>query len=225
MASDGVRASAIRSRLLAIAVLVGLLCVPSLQAQRGGGGGGKSGGDSSSKQSDDDETGVPVCPQIVGAHPLLEELTRELGLTCTQEIKILPLMHDEEAVSKPLLGYAAFTPEERQAMLLEVDLAARAQVRQFLLPDQQRKSDAEAARLAGKAPKKTGKKKMPPASGDGFASEEALSGALDLYHALTAAQRKDMILRVKEAARRDGAPPLTPEQAARIDADIAFLRQ
>lgn len=224
MASNGVRASTIRSRLVAIAVLLGLLCVPSLQAQKGGGG-GKSGGDSSSKESDEDETGVPVCPQIVGSHPLLEELTRELGLTCVQEVKILPLMHDEEAVSKPLLVYAAFTPEERQAMLLKVDLAARAQVRPFLLPEQQRKSDTEAASLAGRAPKKMGKKKMPPASGDAFASEEALSGALDLYHTLTAAQRKDMILQVKEAARRDGAPPVTPEQAAKIDADIAFLRQ
>src|ERR1039458_2843425 len=106
MASNGVRASTIRSRLVAIAVLLGLLCVPSLQAQKGGGG-GKSGGDSSSKESDEDETGVPVCPQIVGSHPLLEELTRELGLTCVQEVKILPLMHDEEAVSKPLLVYAA----------------------------------------------------------------------------------------------------------------------
>lgn len=224
MASVGVSATIIRSRLAAIAVLLGLLCVLPLQAQKGGGG-GKSGGDSSSKSGDDDETGVPVCPQIVGSHPLLEELSRELGLSCVQEVKILPLIHDQEAVSKSLVVYAAFTPEERQAMSLKLELAARAQVRPFLLPDQQRKSDAEAASLAGKAQKKMGKKKLPPASSDAFVSEEALSSALDLYHALTAAQRKDMILQVKQAARRDGAPPVTPEQAAKIDADIAFLRQ
>ena len=224
MASDGLRTTTFSSRLLTLAVLLGLLCVSSLPGQKSGGG-GKSGGDSSSSGSDDDETGVAVCPQIVGSHPLLEELSRELSLTCSQQVRILPLMHDEEAVSNPLLVYAALTPEERQAMLLKLELAARAQVRPFLMPEQQRKSDVEAASLAGKAPKKMGKKKMAPASGDAFASEEALSSALDLYHALTAAQRKDMILQVKEAARRDGAPFLTPEQAVRIDADIAFLRQ
>ena len=115
------------------ALLLCLLAAPILQAQRGGGG-GKSGGDSSSKESDDDETSVPVCPQIVGPHPLLETLTRELGLTCPQEIRILPLMHDEEAVTKPLLAYAAFTPEERQGMLLQVELAARAKVGPFCCP-------------------------------------------------------------------------------------------
>ena len=215
----------IHSRLATIAILLGLLVAPSLLAQKGGGGGGKSGGSSSSQESDDDDTGVPVCPQIVGQHPLLENLTRELHLTCQQEVRILPLMHDEEAVSKPLLVYAAFTPEERQAILLKVELAARTQVRPFLLPEQQRKSDAEAASEAGKAPKKIGKKKTPPVSADPFASEEALSGALDLYSALTVAQKKETILQVKQAARRDGAPPLTPEQAAKIDADIAFLHK
>ena len=82
---------------------MGLLAAPSL-AQKGGGGGGKRGGGSSQESDDSDDIGVPVCPQIVGQHPLLENLTRELRLTCQQEIRILPLMHDEEAVSKPLLG-------------------------------------------------------------------------------------------------------------------------
>ena len=95
----------------------------------------------------------------------------------------------------------------------------------FLLPEQQTKNDAEAANEAGKAPKKVGKKKAQQASADAFASEEALSGALDTYSALTVAQKKDMILQVKQAARRDGSPALTPEQAAKIDADIAYLRQ
>jgi hypothetical protein len=52
-----------------------------------------------------------------------------------------------------------------------------------------------------------------------------LSSALDLYSALTVPQKKEMILQVKQAARRDGAPPLTPEQAGKIDADIEFLRK
>jgi hypothetical protein len=217
----------IHRRPVTIAILLSLLAAPTLLAQKGGGGGGgKGGGSASSQESDDtDDTGVPVCPQIVGQHPLLENLTRELHLTCQQEVRILPLMHDEEAVSKPLLAYAAFTPEERQALLLNVELAARTKVRPFLLPEQQKKSDEDASTAAGKAPKKVSKKKIQPVSTDAFASEEALSTTLDLYNALTVAQRKEMILQVKQAARRDGAPPLTPEQAARIDADIAFLQK
>ena len=69
------------------------------------------------------------------------------------------------------------------------------------------------------------KKKMPPVSSDAFASEEALSSALDLYSALTAGQKKAMILQVKQAARREGAPALTSEQTAKLDADIAFLER
>ncbi len=211
---------------MTVAILLSLLAAPLLRAQKGGGGGGgKSGGNSSSQDSEDDDVGVPVCPQIVGQHPLLETLTRELHLTCQQEVKVLPLMHDEEAVSKPLLVYAALSPEEREVILLKVELAARTQARPFLQPEQQRKSDAEAANAVGKAPKKIGKKKTAPVSVDAFASEEALSSALDLYSALTVAQKKEMILQVKQAARRDGAPQLTPEQAAKIDADIAFLQR
>jgi len=199
-----------------------LLLTPSLFAQKGGGG--KSGG-GSSEDSQDDDTSVPVCPQIVGQHPLLEKLTMQLHLSCQQEVRILPLMHDEEAVAKPVLAYAAFSPEERQAMVQQLELAARMKVPPFLLPEQQTKNDAEAANEAGKAPKKVGKKKTQQVSADAFASEEALSGALDTYSALTVAQKKDMILQVKQAARRDGSAALTPEQAAKIDADIAYLRQ
>jgi hypothetical protein len=207
----------------ATALLVGLLLTPSLFAQKGGGG-AKSGG-GSSEDSQDDDTSVPVCPQVVGQHPLLEKLTMQLRLSCQQEVRILPLMHDEEAVARPLVVYGAFTPEERQAMVQQLELAARTKVRPFLLPEQQTKNDAEAASEAGKAPKKIGKKKVPQVSADGFASEEALSGALDTYSALTVSQKKDMILQVKQAARRDGSPALTPEQAAKIDAEIAYLRQ
>ena len=128
MATDSQLATTTRSRLRTVAILLSLLCTVSLQAQKSGGG-GKGGGSSSSGNDDSDDTSLPVCPQIVGSHPLLEKLTLELHLTCQQEVKLLPLMHDEEAAIRPLLVYAAFTPEERQAMLLQVELAARAQVR------------------------------------------------------------------------------------------------
>jgi hypothetical protein len=224
MATDSQLATTTRSRLRTVAILLSLLCTVSLQAQKSGGG-GKGGGSSSSGNDDSDDTSLPVCPQIVGSHPLLEKLTLELHLTCQQEVRLLPLMHDEEAAIRPLLVYAAFTPEERQAMLLQVELAARAQVRPFLLPEQQKKSDAEAARIAGKTTKRIGKKKEPPVAADAFGSEEALSSALDLYSALTPAQKKEMILQVKQAARRDGAPELTTEQTAKIDGDIALLQR
>jgi hypothetical protein len=194
----------------------------SSQAQKGG---GKGGGSSSGGNDDSDDTSLPVCPQITGPHPLLEKLTLELRLTCQQEARVLPLMHDEEAAIKPLLAYAAFTPEERQAMLLKVELATRAQARPFLLPEQQKKSDAEVASITVRPPKKIGKKKGQPVSADAFGSEEAVSSALDSYSALTTAQKKEMILQVKQAARRDGAPALTSEQAAKVDKDIAFLQQ
>jgi hypothetical protein len=220
---DRPSATTTRSRLITVATLLGLLCVPTLQAQKGGGG-GKGAGSSSSQSDDSDDTSVPVCPQIVGSHPLLEKLTLELRMTCQQEVKILPLMHDEETVTRLLLVYAAFTPDERQAMLLKVELAARAQVLPFLLPEQQKKSDADAASLAAKPPKKIGRKKDPPAAEDAFVSEEALSSAIDSYSALTTAQKKEMLLQIKQAARRNRAPALTPEQIAKIDGDIAFLQ-
>ena len=133
-------------------------------------------------------------------------------------------------MSKPLLSFDAFTPEEKQAMMLKVKLAARVQIRPLLNPEQQKRSDAEAASVAaaGEKPKKGGKKGATPKAGakevEPFAGEEALSDALLRYSALTREQKKEMLLEVKMAARRDGAPELTPEQAAKIDGDIKQLQ-
>src|SRR5437762_9496821 len=86
----------------------------------------------------------PPCAGLPpGKHSLLERFTAEFGLTCEQQLKVEPLLHAEESVSKPLLAFAAFTPEEQQAVMLKIKLAARRQVRGLLTPDQQRKMDAE----------------------------------------------------------------------------------
>jgi hypothetical protein len=223
MDDDSVRATDTRARLVAIAILLGLLLAPPLRAQKGGSGGGKGGGGNSESDSNNDDGGVPVCPQITGQHPLLESLTVELGLSCQQQAGLLPQMHNEEQLSRLLLAYAAFSPDERQAMLRQVDIAARNKVRPLLLPEQQRKFDVDAA--GSKPLKKKSSKKQAPLAADAYASEEALSSALDLYSALTVAQKKSMLLQVKQAARREGAPALTAEQAAKIDGDIAVLQQ
>jgi len=165
----------------------------------------------------------PNCPEIVGKHMLLEKMTDAFGLTCKQEDIIEPMLHDEESVTKPLLAFPAFTPEERQAVMIKIKLAARVQIRPNLTPEQQAKSDAEAAATAqssagggkggGKAPKPT----------DPFAAEESLSSAIDAYSAFTPAQKKELVLQVKQASRRADAPAMTPEQAAKVDADIKKL--
>src|SRR5260370_25265598 len=78
-----------------------------------------------------------------GKHSLLERFAADFGLTCEQQLKVEPLLHAEESVSKPLLAFAAFTSEEQQAVMLKIKLAARRQVRALLTPDQQNKMDAE----------------------------------------------------------------------------------
>jgi hypothetical protein len=159
----------------------------------------------------------------VGKHALLEKMTESFGLTCKQEDTIEPLLHDEESVTKPLLAFTAFTPEERQAVMLKIKLAARVQIRPYLTPEQQTKSDAEAAATAassaggGKGGGKTVK------AVDAFQAEENLCDAIAKYAAFAAETKKELTLKVKQAARRPGAPELTADQAAKIDADIKKL--
>lgn len=210
-------------------VLAVLLSAPaSLLAQKGSGG-GKSGNsaESKSEKEDEKEAEKPKCPEIVGKHLLLEKMTADYNLTCAQEDKIEPLLHNEESVSKPLLSYTAFTAEEKQAVMLKVKLAARSQIRPLLTPDQQKKSDAEAASLTDT--KKAGKKDAVPkkvsTQDDAFKGEEDLCAALAAYTAFSVKDRQQLILQVKQAARRDGAPALTTEQQAKIDADIKVLQQ
>jgi hypothetical protein len=165
----------------------------------------------------------PNCPEIVGHHALLERMTKSFGLTCKQEDIIEPLLHDEESVTKPLLTFQAFTPEERQAVMLKIKLAARVQIRPYLTPDQQVKSDAEAAATAAASAGGAKGGKAAPKPVEGFAAEETLSDAITAYSAFTPEQKKELQLEVKKAARRPEASSLTPEQAAKIDADIQKL--
>jgi hypothetical protein len=164
----------------------------------------------------------PNCPEIVGKHALLEKMTESFGLTCKQEDIIEPLLHDEESVTKPLLAFTTFTPEERQSVMLKIKLAARAQIRPHLTPEQQTKSDAEAAATAASSAG-GGKGGKTVKATDAFQAEENLCDAIAKYSAFAPEMKKELTLQVKQAARRPGAPELTADQAAKIDADIKKL--
>jgi len=160
-----------------------------------------------------------------GKHSLLERFTADFGLSCEQQLKVEPLLHAEESVSKPLLAFAAFTPEEQQAVMLKIKLAARRQVRTLLTADQQKKMDSEietTARGGSKGGKKGGAKKA-PAKVDAFENEEALSQAVMNYAALMREEKTAMVLEVKQAARRDNTLELSADQRKKIDADILRL--
>src|SRR5260370_5955722 len=87
---------------------------------------------------------VVPCPGLPpGKHSLLERMTAEFGLTCEQELKIEPLLHDEESVTKPLLKFSSLSTEERQEIMLTIKLAARRQVRTVLTAEQQKGMDKE----------------------------------------------------------------------------------
>ena len=167
----------------------------------------------------------PPCAGLPpGKHSLLERFTAEFGLSCEQQLQIEPLLHAEESVSKPLLAFAAFTPEERQGVMLKIKLAARRQIRGLLTPDQQKKMDGEiesTAKAGSKGGKKGAARKGPPVNG--FENEEALSNAIGNYAALLPEEKTAMILQVKQAARRDETLELSAEQRKKIDADIQQL--
>jgi hypothetical protein len=143
-----------------------------------------------------------------GNHRLLENMTKRFGLTMDQELEIEPLLHDEESVSKPILGFAAFTPEEQKAMLLTVKLAARRQIRPLLTAEQQVKLDEETAGLSQKSGKGAG------AGGKGkkaaATTEEAVTKTILAYSALTDAEKQSMIAKVKAAAQHPAAAPEQP---------------
>src|SRR5207248_2052943 len=161
-----------------------------------------------------------------GKHSLLERFTEAFGLTCEQQLKIEPLLHAEETVSKPLLAFAAFSPEEQRAIMLKIKLAARRQVKTLLTPDQQKKMDEEIASVAATDTKSSGKKggaKETARQVDPFENEEALSQAIMNYAALSPDEKKAMTLEVKQAARRGNPLGLTAEQQRKIDQDIQQL--
>ena len=160
-----------------------------------------------------------------GKHSLLERFTADFGLSCAQQLRIEPLLHAEESVSKPLLAFAAFSPGERAGVMLQIKLAARRQIRGLLEPEQQKKMDAEIESTRAAGSKGGGKKGKEPAKVDAFANEEALSGAIMNYAALTADEKRSLVLEVKKAAVRDGALPLAPEQKQKIESDLRELQK
>jgi hypothetical protein len=175
------------------------------------------------------ECGIP------GHHALLERMTAAFVLTCEQELKLEPLLHDEESVSKPLINFAAFTPEEKKDVMLQVKLAARKQILPLLTPDQQVKMNQEINTVSkggeglqkgngggksGGAKGENAKKKAEPAAMDPFQAEEALCQALNKYSALSPAEKQELITKVKKASLRPDAPAMTSEQAKQVAAEI-----
>ncbi len=169
---------------------------------------------------------APACPGLPpGKHSLLERMTDQFGLTCEQELKIEPLLHDEESVTKPLLKFTSFSRDEQQAVMLTIKLAARRQVRAYLTPEQQKGMDAEVesvSKSGGGKKKDDGKKAEAPA---GLGAEEELSAAIIKYVALTPEERRTMLLKVKTAARNDSALHLTAAQQSQLDAEIRALEK
>ena len=86
--------------------IVGMLSIPSVLLAQKGSGGGKSSGDSKQDKEDQKNAEKPKCPEIVGNHALLEKMAGDYGLSCPQEDKIEPMLHDEESVSKPLMMFS-----------------------------------------------------------------------------------------------------------------------
>jgi Spy/CpxP family protein refolding chaperone len=180
-----------------------------------------------------------------GNHALLERMTKAFGLSCEQKFQLEPYLHDEESVSKPLLAFGAFTPEEKTAFMLKVKIAARNQIKPMLTPEQQNlmdqdidsvskggsgvKGDSGEAKKGGKKAeggeaKKGGSKKgkkavkiAPP-----FEGQQALCDAVNKYSAFSADQKRELVLEVKKASLRDPSQ-LTPEQQKQIEADIQKL--
>jgi hypothetical protein len=161
-----------------------------------------------------------------GKHALLERMTAQFGLTYDQELEIEPILHSEESVTKPLLKYTALSAEDKAAMMTEIKVAARRQIRPLLTPDQQKKMDDDISYVSknGKEPGQGGGKKSAVKLDqpvDVFADQQALSDAIEKYAALTPEEKHSMALKVKQAALNSGQ--LTPEQQARVNAQVRDL--
>jgi len=159
-----------------------------------------------------------------GKHSLLERMTAEFGLTCEQQLKIEPLLHDEESVTKPLLKFTSLSSEERGEIMLTIKLAARRQVRTVLTADQQKGMDKEVESVSKGGGGKKGVANKAEAV-PGLDVEETLSQAIANYAALTPEEKKTMLLKVKHAARNDGTLQLTPEQQTKLDTEIQELKK
>lgn len=170
---------------------------------------------------------TPASCGLSGHHALLEKMTVAFNLTCDQILKIEPLLHDEESVSKPLLAFQAFTPDEKKAVMQEVKLAARKQILPLLTPDQQAKMNQEIDTVskggdglqAGNSGGGDRKNAAAPAI-DPFEAEQALSDAIAKYAAFSDDERKALILKVKRASLRPDAPAMTADQTRQVEAEV-----
>jgi hypothetical protein len=169
----------------------------------------------------------PPCPGLPpGKHSLLERMTSDFGLTCEQELKIEPLLHDEESVSKPLLRFTSFSPDQYRAAMVKIKLAARRQIRTLLTPPQQKLMDQDmesVAKTGAKGGKGGAKTDGLSAKADGLEDEQTLSKAVMAYAALNPDEKKAMLLEIKRAARADSHLRLTAEQEKKLDSEIAEL--
>lgn len=156
-----------------------------------------------------------------GKHANLERMTAAMNLTCEQQLRIEPLLHDEESVSKPLLKFTSFSSDERTEFMNKVKIAARRQIREQVRPDQQQWMDRDIASVKSSG-KKSGGGGTAAAPGS-FDDQETLSNAVMNYKALSAPEKKEMVLQVKRAARNDSALKVTPEQKKKLDDEIRQL--
>lgn len=173
---------------------------------------------------------TPASCGLAGHHALLERMSAAFSLTCDQILKIEPLLHDEESVSKPLIAFQAFTPDEKKAVMQEVKLAARKQILPLLTPDQQVKMNQEIETVskggeglqAGNSGGGGRKMTASPAI-DPFQAEESLSQAISRYAAFSDAEKKSLVLKVKQASLRRDAPAMTPDQTKQVEAEAKEL--
>jgi len=163
-----------------------------------------------------------------GRHAQLERMTAAMKLTCEQQLKIEPLLHDEESVTKPLLRFTSFFDQQRSEVMTKIKMVARRQIKSQLTPDQQTWMDQDIENVA-KAGKAGGGKKganaNAPTSADPLADEESLSKALMAYSALLPEEKKAIVLSVKKAARNDSRLHLTAEQQKKLDSEILALSE
>jgi Spy/CpxP family protein refolding chaperone len=168
----------------------------------------------------------PKCEGIPpGRHAQLERMTAAMKLTCEQQLKIEPLLHDEESVTQPLLRFQSFSDDQRAEVMTKIKIAARRQIKSQLTPEQQSwmDQDIESVSKGGKSGGgKKGAKGAAPGA-DPLADEEALSKAVMAYSALLPDEKKAIVLQVKKAARNDDRLPLTPEQQKKLDLEILDL--
>jgi hypothetical protein len=143
------------------------------------------------------QTTTPCVGLPPGKHSLLERFTAQFGLTCEQQLKIEPLLHAEESVSKPLLAFPDFTQEEQRAVMTTIKLAARRQIKSQLTPGQQKEMDKEIESVKAAATK--GGKKGAPKKVDTPSTAEQLIAAIQNYAALTPEEKNELIAKVKNA--------------------------